>query len=129
MFPSAVAVIDGTRHAIQRPQTERQEDFYSGYSRYHNISTQIIMDNISNIVYIQCGFLGHNKDSSQFPMMPVIGTGQELHLPQGLYILVGKSYRSVYPLVTPWRNAAGNHTRRLIKREHGRVKTRVEHCI
>ena len=71
------------------------------------------MDNISNIEYIQCGFLDNNNDSSQFPMMPVIGTGQELHLPQSLYILVDKGYRSVYPLVTPWRNAAGSLTRRL----------------
>ena len=38
MFPGAVAVIDGMRHAIQRPQTERQQDFYSGYCRYHNFS-------------------------------------------------------------------------------------------
>ena len=42
MFPGAVAVIDGTRHATQRSQTERQQDFYSGYRRYHNFSTQII---------------------------------------------------------------------------------------
>ena len=55
------------------------------------------MDNISNIVYIQCGFLGNNNYSSQFQMMPVIGTGQELHLQQGLYIWVDKGYRSVYP--------------------------------
>ncbi|CAB4016352.1 Hypothetical predicted protein [Paramuricea clavata] len=129
MFPGAVAVIDGTRHAIQRPQTERQQDFYSGYCRYHNFSTQIIMDNNSNIVYIQSGFLGHNNDSGQFQLMPVIGTGQELHLPQGLYILADKGYPSVYPLVTPRRNAAGNLTRRLFNREHARVRTRVEHCI
>ena len=38
------------------------------------------MHKISNIVYIQYGFLGHNNGISQFPMMPVIGTGQELHL-------------------------------------------------
>ena len=114
---------------IQRPQTERQQEFYRRYSRYHNFSTQIIMGNISNIVYIQCGFLGHNNNSSQFQMMPVIGKGQELHLPQGLYILVDKGYRSAFPPVTPWRNAAGNLTRRLLKREHASVMTRVEHWI
>ena len=42
MFPGAVAVIDGTRHRIQRPQTEPQQLFYSGHCRYHNFSTQII---------------------------------------------------------------------------------------
>ena len=30
-FPGAVAVIDGTRREIQRPQTEPQEQFYSGH--------------------------------------------------------------------------------------------------
>jgi hypothetical protein len=60
---------------------------------------QIIMDNNSNIVYIyiQSGFLGHNNDSGQFQLMPVIGTGQELHLPQGIYILADKCYPSVIP--------------------------------
>ena len=41
-FPGAVAVIDGTRRKIQRPQTEPQEQFYSGHCCYHNFSTQII---------------------------------------------------------------------------------------
>ena len=39
MFPGAVAVIDGTRHRIQRPQIEPQQNFYSGHTRYHNFST------------------------------------------------------------------------------------------
>ena len=39
MFPGAVAVIDGTRHRIQRPQTEPQQSFYSGHTRCHNFST------------------------------------------------------------------------------------------
>ena len=65
--------------------------------------------------------MGHNNDNSQFQMMPVIGTGQELYLQQGLYILVDKDYRSVYPLVTPWQIATGNLTRHLLEREHARV--------
>lgn len=73
MFPGAVAVIDGT-----------QQLFYSGHCRYHNFSTQIIMDNQGNIVFIQSGFLGHNNDSGQFQLMANIGTDQELHLPPSL---------------------------------------------
>ena len=87
------------------------------------------MDNISNIVYIQSRFLSRNNASGQFQMMPAIGTGQELHLVQGLYILADKGNPSVYPLVTQWRDAAGNLTRPLLKRKHARVGTRVEHCI
>ena len=58
------------------------------------------MDNICNIVNIQSKFLGRNNASGQFQMMPVIGTGLELHLLQGLYILADKGYPSVYPLLT-----------------------------
>ena len=85
MFPGAVAVIDGTRHRIQRPQIEPQQNFYSEHTRYHNFSTQIIMDNQRNIVFIQSGFLGHNNDSAQLHLIPSIGAGEELHLPPGLY--------------------------------------------
>ena len=53
-------------------------------------TTFIIMDNNSNIVYIQFGFLGHNNDSGQFQLMPGIGNEQELHLPSGLCILADK---------------------------------------
>ena len=113
MFLGAVAVIDGTRHEIQRPQTEPQEQFYSGHCCYHNVSTQIIMDNHRNIVFIQSGFLGHNNDSGQFQMMPRIGPGEQLHLPLGLYILADKGYPLQYPLATPCRQAnAAGHTQR-----------------
>ena len=81
-FPGAIGAIDGTRHETQRPQTEPQQHFYSGHCRYHNFSTQIIMDSRGNIVYIHSGFLGHN-DSAQLQMMPRIRYGEELHLPQG----------------------------------------------
>ncbi len=81
LFPGAVTVIDGTRHEIQRPQTEPQQHFYSGHCRFHNFSTQLIMDNSGNIVFIQSGFLGHNNDSAQLRMMPRVGNAEELHLP------------------------------------------------
>ena len=129
MFPGAVAVIDGTRHRIQRPQTEPQQLFYSGHCRYHNFSTQIIMDNQGNIVFIQSGFLGHNNDSGQFQLMANIGTDQELHLPPGLYILADKGYSCTYPLLTPCRDVGGDLTRQLFNRELSKVGTRVEHCI
>ena len=130
-FPGAVAVIDGTRHEIQRPQTEPQEHFYSGHCRFHNFSTQIIMDNSGNIVFIQSGFLGHNNDSAQLCMMPTVGNGDELHLPAGLYILADSAYPCEYPYLTPWRqrNLAGNERRQLFNLEFRKVRVRIEHCI
>ena len=131
LFPGAVAIIDGTRHEIQRPGIEPQQHFYSGHCRYHNFSTQIIMDNHGNIVFMQSGFLGHNNDSAQFHMMPRIGPGEELLLPHGLYILADKGYPEQYLLLTPWREAAiaGRPQRELFNLELRRVRVRIEHCI
>ena len=64
-FPGATGAVDGTRHEIQRPQTEPQQHFYSRHCRYHDFSTQIIIGSHGNIVYILSGFLGHNNDSAQ----------------------------------------------------------------
>ena len=131
LFPGAVGIIDGTRHEIQRPRIEPQQHFYSGHCRYHNFSTQIIMDNHGNIVFMQSGFLGHNNDSAQFYMMPRIGPGEELHLPHGLYILADKGYPvpEQYPLLTPWREAAiaGRPQRELFNLELRRVRVTIEH--
>ena len=129
MFPGAVAVIDGTRHRIQRPQTEPQQSFYCGHTRCHNFSTQIVMNNQGNIVFIQSGFIGHNNDSGQLQLMPSIGVGGKLHLPPSLYILADKGYPCVYPLITPWRCVAGDPSKQLFNRDFARVRTRVEHCI
>ena len=130
-FPGGVAAIDGTRHEIQRPQTEPQQHFYSGHCRYHNFSTQIVIDNNGRIVFIQSGFLGHNNDSAQLQMMPKIGNGEQLHLPAGLYILADKGYPCQYPLLTPWReqDIAGDERRKLFNIEFRRVRVSIEHCI
>ena len=124
MFPGAVGVIDGTKNELQRPQTEPQQQFYSGHCGYHNFSTQIIIDNRGNIVYIQSGFLGHNNNSAQLQMMPSIGNGEDLHLPAGLYILADKGYYPCeYPILTPWRaeDVAGDQRRHLFNLELRRV--------
>jgi hypothetical protein len=131
-FPGGVAAIDGTRHEIQRPQTETQQQFSSGHCMHvHNFSTQIVMDNRRSIVFIQSGFLGHNNESAQLQMMPRIGNGEELHLPAGLYILADKGYPCHYPLLTPWREraVAGDERRKLFNIQLRRVRVRIEHCI
>ena len=128
-FPGAIGAIDGTRHEMQRPQTKPPQHFYSRHCRYHNFCTQIIMDSRVNIVYIHSGFLGHNNDSAQ--MMPRIGYGEELHLPEGLYFLADKGYPCEYPFLTPWRQCdiAGNQCRLLFNLELRRKRVRIEHCI
>ena len=68
-FPDAVGCIDGTPHKIYRPQVEPQRDFYSGHRRYHLMNTQLIVDNIGNIVFLQAGFLGAQDDSTNYNFM------------------------------------------------------------
>jgi hypothetical protein len=89
------------------------------------------MDNNGRIVFIQSAFLGHNNDSAQLQMMPRVGDGEELHLPDGLYILADKRYPCEYPILTPWRerHMAGNKRRELFNLELKRVRVRIEHCI
>ncbi len=64
-FPDAVGCIDGTPHEIYRPETEPQENFYSGHRHYHLMNTQLIVDNIGNIVFLQAGFLGAMNDAGE----------------------------------------------------------------
>ena len=65
-FPNAVGCIDGTPHGIYRPQVEPQRDFFSGHHHYHIMNTQLIVDNLGNIVFLQAGFLGSLNDAGNF---------------------------------------------------------------
>ena len=48
----AMGAIDGTSHRINRPSTEPQEQYYSGYRNCHAIHTQIVTDNDGVIIHI-----------------------------------------------------------------------------
>ena len=50
MFYGAVGAIDGTLHEIQRPLTENKHEFYSGYSRYHCMSTQVNTNDFYSLI-------------------------------------------------------------------------------
>ena len=65
--------IDGTSHRIYKPQTEPQEEFYSGHRRYHSMHTQVIVDNIKKIRLIRSGYMGHLNDAATFVLLPVNG--------------------------------------------------------
>ena len=96
----AVGAIDGTSHRINRPSTEPQEQYYSGYRNCHAIHTQIVTDNDGVIIHIECGFLGHTNDAQQFVLMTNIGSGEELDFPLELNLLADKIYPNRYPLIT-----------------------------
>ena len=91
---------------------------------HSSISTVGIVDiTIFPLVFIQSGFLEHNNDRAQLQMMPKIGSGEQLHLPAGLYVLADKGYPCQYPLLTPWReqDIAGDECRKLFNIELRRV--------
>lgn len=62
-FPSVVGAIDTTPHEIYRPLTEPQRPFYSGHRHYHCFNTQLVMDNMGHIRFLQAGFLGSMHDA------------------------------------------------------------------
>ncbi len=65
-FPNAVGCIDGTPHEIYRPQVEPQRDFFSGHRHCHIMNTQLIVDNVGNIVFLEAGFLGSLNDAGNW---------------------------------------------------------------
>ena len=68
-FPDAVGCIDGTPREIYRPEVEPQWEFYSGHRHYHLMNTQLIVDSLGNIVFLQAGFLGSMNDAGNFHLM------------------------------------------------------------
>ena len=78
-FPDAVGCIDGTPHKIYSPEAEPQAEFYSGHRHYHPMNTQLIVDNLGNIVFLQVGFLGALNDAGNFNMTERIGPGTRYH--------------------------------------------------
>lgn len=113
--------------------TEDQSDFYSGYGKYHCFSTQIIVDNERNIVYIHSGFLGHMNDAGQYGMLPEIGPNGALPFPPECYLLADGGYANGYPLVTPFRRNQMNGPNVIDKRIFNRLlkssRIYVEHCL
>ena len=131
-FPYAVGVIDGTLHEIQRPITDPQELYYNGRVHYHCLSTQIVTDNMGNIVLIRCGFMGHMNDAGQWQhVAPPIGHNLPLSLPANVYLLADKGYANEDPLITPWRRqrVRGHPQRKLFNKELARHRESIEHTI
>lgn len=131
MMPQAVGAIDGTVHHIYVPSTEPQVLFYRRDKHTHCLSTQVIMDNSNNIVYIHSGFLGRCNDAAQYNMLPDIGPNQPLDFPQNTYLLADAGYANRYPLLTPYQNPAllANVNRQLFNKIMKSYRSLVEHRI
>jgi hypothetical protein len=60
---------------------EPQREFFSGHRHYHLMNTQIVVDNLGNIVFLQAGFPGSLNDAGNFNLMEMIGPGTNYDMP------------------------------------------------
>ena len=127
-FPNAVGCIDGTPYEIYRPQVEPQRDFFSGHRHYHIINTQLIVDNVGNIVFLQAGFLGSLNDAGNFNLMERIGPGTNNDMPLDVVLLADKGYGDIPPLLTPFRAAQIRRLLRHVQRMARRFNRRLSRC-
>ena len=123
-------------HKIYRPLTEPQRPFYSGHRHYHCFNTQLVIDNMRHIRFLQAGFLSSIYDAVSFRLMEPIGPGRYLDLPPNWKLLADKAYPDDGILMTPVRanqlpllnNRERRRTRRFNKTLSKRT-VRVEHIF
>lgn len=127
-FPNAVGCIDGTPHEIYRPEAEPQGEFYSGHRHYHLMNTQLIVDNLGNIVFLQAGFLGAMNDAGNFNLMQRVGPGTRYDMPAGVVLLADQGYADIAPLLTPFRAVQIRRMGRIDKRRARRFNKNLSRC-
>lgn len=131
--PCAVGSIDGTSHEIYRP-VHNQERYYSGHRNYHCLHTQVVIDNLGIIRFVETGFYGRLNDAQQFTLMTRIG--DQLPFPEDCFLLGDKIYSNRHPIMTPYtqvqiRQRHGHERHRAIRvnRNIYRYRTSVERAI
>lgn len=92
----------GTPHKIYRPQVGNQREYFSGHRRYYLMNTQLIVDNLGNIVFLQAGSL---SDDGNFMLMETIGPCTDYDMPMDVVLLADKGYGDTNLLLTPFRTA------------------------
>lgn len=127
-FPDGVGCIDGTPHEIYRPLVEPQRQFYSGHRHFHLMNTQLIVDNLGNIVFLQTGFLGAMNDAGNFNLMERIGPGTQNDMPADVFLLADKGYADNPPLVTSFRAAQIRRMGRLNQRQARKFNRKISEC-
>jgi hypothetical protein len=83
------------------------------------MNTQLIVDNLGNIVFLQAGFLAAQNDATNFIFMERIGPGTNFDMPPNAYLLAHKGYADVHPLLTPFRAV---QIRRMTMRDQRRAQ-------
>ena len=100
------------------------------------MNTQLIVDSLGSIVFLQAGFLGSMNDAGNFHLMERIGPGTNYDMPHGAVLLADKGYGDVVPLLTPSRAAQirpmPRHHQRLARRfnrKMSKCRIIIEHTI
>jgi hypothetical protein len=100
------------------------------------MNTQLIVDNLGNIVFLQVGFLGAQNNATNFIFMERIGPGTNCDMPPNAYLLADKEYADVHPLLTRFRavqiRRMAMHDQRRARRFNRRLsrcRVIVEHTI
>ena len=100
------------------------------------MNTQLIVDNVGNIVFLQAGFLGSLNDVGNFNLMVRIGPGTNKDMPLDVVLLADRGYGDIPPLLTPFRAAQirclPGHVQRMARRFNRRLsrcRIIIEHTI
>ena len=127
-FSNAVGCIDGTPHETYRRQIEPQRESYSGHRHCHLMNTQIIVDNLGNIVCLQADFLGGKNDAANFLLMERFGSGTDHDMPVGALLLADKGSADTPLLLTAFRKAQIRTMAIPDKRRARRFNLRLSRC-
>lgn len=100
------------------------------------MNTQLIIDNLGNIVYLQAGFLGSINDAGNFNLMERLGPGTNYDMPGDVFLLADKGYADRPPLVTPFRTTqicrmarADQRRARIFNQKLSKCRIIVEHTF
>ena len=92
------------------------------------MNTQIVVDNLGNIVFLHAGFPGSLNDAGNFNLMERIGPGTNYDMPHEVVLLADKGYRAAPPLLIPFRAAQIRRLPRDQQRLARRFDRRLSRC-
>ena len=92
------------------------------------MNTQLIVDNLGNIVFLQAGFLGCMNDAGNFHLMEQIGHGTDNDVSVGLVLLADKGYGDIPPLLTPFRQTQIRRMNRFDQYQAGSFNRKLSKC-
>ena len=84
------------------------------------MNTQLTVDNLGNIVFLQAVFLGSLNDAGNFNLMKRIVPGTNNDMPSDVVLLADKGYGDIPPLLTSFRAAQIRRLPRHEQRNYGK---------